>query len=141
MGKITFIDLAGSESLNEIGVDLQRYKEGMQINESLICLGGLIRQAALNTKPNYDLHLLTQLMQDALGDNSKTLLIACISPSKYDIAQTRQTLDYAMTTGSIKNKSTTVGLEIVIKKEEKQRVIEEKKRVIEEKQRLRREME
>jgi hypothetical protein len=39
-----------------------------------------------------------------------------------------------MTTGSIKNKSTTVGLEIVIKKEEKQRVIEEK-------QRLRREME
>jgi hypothetical protein len=46
-----------------------------------------------------------------------------------------------MTTGSIKNKSTTVGLEIVIKKEEKQRVIEEKKRVIEEKQRLRREME
>ncbi len=134
MGKITFIDLAGSESLNEIGVDLQRYKEGMQINESLICLGSLIRQAALNTKPNYDLHLLTQLMQDALGDNSKTLLIACISPSKYDIAQTRQTLDYAMTTGSIKNKSTTVGLESVIKKEEKQRVIEEK-------QRLRREME
>jgi hypothetical protein len=59
MGKITFIDLAGSESLNEIGVDLQRYKEGMQINESLICLGSLIRQAALNTKPNYDLHLLT----------------------------------------------------------------------------------
>ena len=134
MGKITFIDLAGSESLNEIGVDLQRYKEGMQINESLICLGSLIRQAALNTKPNYDLHLLTQLMQDALGDNSKTLLIACISPSKYNIAQTRQTLDYAMTTGSIKNKSTTVGLESVIKKEEKQRVIEEK-------QRLRREME
>ena len=119
MGKITFIDLAGSESLNEIGVDLQRYKEGMQINESLICLGSLIRKATLNTKPNYDLHLLTQLMQDALGDNSKTLLIACISPSKYDIAQTRQTLDYAMTTGTIKNKSTTVGLELVIKKEEK----------------------
>jgi hypothetical protein len=38
MGKLTFIDLAGSESLNEIGVDLQRYNEGMQINESLICL-------------------------------------------------------------------------------------------------------
>ena len=43
MGKITFIDLAGSESLNEIGVDPQRFFEGMQINESLICLGRIIK--------------------------------------------------------------------------------------------------
>ena len=42
MGKITFIDLAGSESLNEIGVDPQRFFEGMQINDSLICLGRVI---------------------------------------------------------------------------------------------------
>jgi hypothetical protein len=52
MGKLTFIDLAGSESLNEIGVDLQRYNEGMQINESLICLSWFIRQATFK-KPNY----------------------------------------------------------------------------------------
>ena len=43
MGKITFIDLAGSESLNEIGVDQQRFFEGMQINDSLICLGRVIK--------------------------------------------------------------------------------------------------
>ena len=89
MGKITFIDLAGSESLNEIGVDPQRYFEGMQINDSLICLGLAIKQVASNVAPAYDLHLLTELMQDSLGGNSKTLMIACISPSIYDIAQTR----------------------------------------------------
>ncbi len=59
IGKLTFIDLAGSESLNEIGVDLNRYKEGIQINEGLICLCQLIRQAALDKKPDYDLHPLT----------------------------------------------------------------------------------
>ena len=44
IGKITFIDLAGSESLSQIGVDPKRFDEGMQINESLSCLGLLIRQ-------------------------------------------------------------------------------------------------
>ena len=61
----------------------------MQINESLICLGHLIRQVAKKVTPSYDLHLLTELMQDSLGGDSKTLMIACISPSIYDIAQTR----------------------------------------------------
>ena len=62
MGKITYIDLAGSESLNEIGVDPVRYKEGIQINESLICMGRAIKQAASNVNPAFDLHPLTELM-------------------------------------------------------------------------------
>ena len=87
VGKIIFIDLAGSESLSEIGVDLQRYNEGMQINDSLICLGRLIRQISCKIpNPAFDLHPLTELMQDSLGGKSKTLMIACISPSEYDIA-------------------------------------------------------
>ena len=72
IGKIIFIDLAGSESLSEIGVDPKRYKEGMQINESLIILGQLIKQVACEVTPAYDLHPLTELMQDSLGGNSKT---------------------------------------------------------------------
>ena len=76
--------------------------EGMQINESLISLGQLIRQVACKVPPTYDLHLLIELMQDSLGGNSKTLMIACISPSIYDIAETRKTLDFALTTGTIK---------------------------------------
>ena len=130
MGKIIFIDLAGSESLNEIGVDPQRYHEGMQINDSLICLGRLIRQAACFVSPAYELHPLTELMQDSLGGNSKTLMIACISPSIYDIAQTRKTLDYALMTGTIQNKPSTVGLKSFISKEEEQRLIDEKQRTI-----------
>ena len=89
VGKIIFIDLAGSESLSEIGVDPKRYKEGMQINESLICLGHLIRQVACKVTPAFNLHPLTELMQDSMGGNSKASMIACISPSEYDLAQTR----------------------------------------------------
>ena len=69
MGKISFVDLAGSESFNEIGFDPHRYLEGMHNNESLICLGLVIRQVVCKVKPAYDLHLLTELMQDSLGGN------------------------------------------------------------------------
>jgi hypothetical protein len=41
----------------------------MQINDSLICLGRLIKQAAYKKNPAYDLHLLTELIQDSLGEN------------------------------------------------------------------------
>ena len=127
IGKITFIDLAGSESLSEIGVDPTRYQEGMQINESLICLNHAIRQTAEKVTPAFDMHPLTELMQDSLGSESKTLMIACISPSIYDLAQTRQTLDYAMATGTIESKPTSVGLQLFITNitdEEEQRKIE-----------------
>ena len=91
----------------------------MQINDSLLCLGRIIRQVACNVIPTYDLHPLTELMQDSLGGNSKTLMIACISPSEYDIAQTRKTLDYALMTGTIKKKPTSFAIDqsFVIKEE------------------------
>lgn len=130
-GKIIFIDLAGSESLSEIGVDPKRYQEGMQINESFIVLGQVIRQVAYKVTPAYELHPLTELMQDSLGSNSKTLMIACISPSIYDIAQTRQTLDFALTTGTITNKPTSLGLtQSFINNEEKWMLEEEIKQWI-----------
>ena len=86
MGKLTFIDLAGSESLAYIGVCPNRFFEGMQINEGLKCLGRVIKQVSCNVKVSYDLHPLTKLMQDSLGGYSKTIMIANIAPSKYDIA-------------------------------------------------------
>ena len=86
MGKLTFIDLAGSESLAYIGVDPNRFFEGMQINEGLNCLGRVIKQISCNVEVSYELHPLTKLMQDSLGGNSKTIMIANIAPSKYDIA-------------------------------------------------------
>jgi hypothetical protein len=59
IGKIIFIDLAGSESLSEIGVNPRRYMEGMQINESIIILSQVIRQVAKFRTAAYDLHPLT----------------------------------------------------------------------------------
>ena len=84
--------MAGNESLAEIGVDCNRFFEGMQINESLKCLGIVIKQVSCNVAVSYDLHVLTKLMQDSLGGNSKTMMITNIAPSRHDIAQTRETL-------------------------------------------------
>ena len=96
--------MAGCESLAEIGVNLNRYLEGMQINDSLKCLGTVIKQVSCGgVAVSYDLHVLTKLMQDSLGGNSKTIMIANIAPSKHDIAQTRETLEYAIQTNTITN--------------------------------------
>ena len=61
------------------------YNEGMAINQSLHCLGRAIKQSAADVAINFDLHPLTKLMQDSLGDKSKTVMIACIGPSVYNI--------------------------------------------------------
>ena len=62
IGKLTWIDLAGSESLAEIGVDRSRFFEGMHINDSLKCLGMVIKQVSCNVAVSYNLHVLTKLM-------------------------------------------------------------------------------
>ena len=111
IGKLTWIDLAGCESLAEIGVNHNRFFEGMQINESLKCLGVAIKQISCKVAVSYDLHVLTKLMQDSLGGNSKTIMIANIAPSKHDIAQTRETLEYAVKTGTITNKPSNISAE------------------------------
>ena len=116
VGKLTFIDLAGAESLAEIGVNPNRYVEGMQINESLKNLGRVINQASRKVKVSFDLHVLTQFMQDSLGGNSRTVMIANIAPSKHDLALTRQTLEYAVQAGTIINKPTNMSAESKLSK-------------------------
>jgi hypothetical protein len=71
----------------------------------------IIKQASLGIEVSYNLHNLTKLMQNSLIGESKTIMIANISPTKYNIAQTRETLDYAMKTGAITNRSSNEGLE------------------------------
>lgn len=104
VGKLSFIDLAGSESLVAIGNDKRVYEEGLSINESLQCLGFVIRQLAAGKpkeKVNYGAHVLTMAMRDSLGGNAKTLMIVNISPSIYNLTQTRETLEFAKQTGMI----------------------------------------
>ena len=108
VGKLSFIDLAGSESLVKIGNNRKVYEEGLSINESLQCLGFVIRELAKG-KPkervNYNVHVLTMAMRDSLGGNAKTLMIVNISPSIYNLTQTRSSLEFAKQTGKIENKA------------------------------------
>ena len=88
--------MAGSEVLARIGLDRMLYNEGIAINESLHCLGRAIKQSGEGVPINFDLHPLTKLMQDSLGVKSKTVMIACIGPSVYNIPESISTLNYAV---------------------------------------------
>lgn len=106
--KFNFVDLAGSERLKRTGATGDRAKEGISINSGLLSLGNVI--SALGDKNKRALHVpyrdskLTRLLQDSLGGNSRTLMIACISPSDRDFIETLGTLRYANRAKNIRNK-------------------------------------
>ncbi|XP_055899663.1 kinesin-like protein KIF21A isoform X3 [Biomphalaria glabrata] len=106
--KFHFVDLAGSERLKRTGATGDRAKEGISINCGLLALGNVI--SALGDKTKKGCHVpyrdskLTRLLQDSLGGNSRTLMIACISPSDRDFMETLNTLKYANRARNIKNK-------------------------------------
>ena len=81
-------------------------KEATQINLSLSALGNVIN-ALVEGKTNhipYRDSKLTRLLQDSLGGNTKTVMIACISPADYNFEETVTTLRYASRAKNIKNK-------------------------------------
>jgi kinesin family protein 4/21/27 len=110
VGKFHFVDLAGSERLKRTGATGRRAKEGICINRGLLALGNVI--SALGDKEKRGCHVpyrdskLTRLLQDSLGGNSRTLMIACVSPSDRDFMETLNTLRYANRARNIKNKVT-----------------------------------
>ncbi|KAM7397134.1 hypothetical protein PAMP_020131 [Pampus punctatissimus] len=106
--KFHFVDLAGSERLKRTGATGDRAKEGISINCGLLALGNVI--SALGDRSKRSSHVpyrdskLTRLLQDSLGGNSHTVMIACISPSDRDFMETLNTLKYANRARNIKNK-------------------------------------
>lgn len=82
-------------------------KEGISINSGLLALGNVI--SALGDDSRKTSHVpyrdskLTRLLQDSLGGNSQTLMLACISPSEVDFIETLSTLKYANRARNIKN--------------------------------------
>uniref|UniRef100_A0A667YXA4 Kinesin family member 21A n=1 Tax=Myripristis murdjan TaxID=586833 RepID=A0A667YXA4_9TELE len=106
--KFHFVDLAGSERLKRTGATGDRAKEGISINCGLLALGNVI--SALGDRCKRASHVpyrdskLTRLLQDSLGGNSQTVMIACISPSDRDFMETLNTLKYANRARNIKNK-------------------------------------
>lgn len=116
VSRISLVDLAGSERANSTGATGVRLKEGAQINKSLTTLGKVISALASagsssgpGKKKKADDHIpyrdsvLTWLLKDSLGGNSKTAMIAAISPADYD--ETLSTLRYADQAKKIKNKA------------------------------------
>lgn len=103
--KLNLVDLAGSERQSKTHAKGDRLKEANSINLSLSALGNVI--AALTSKKNahvpYRDSKLTRLLQDSLGGNTKTLMMAAVSPVDQSYEETLSTLKYAARASKIKN--------------------------------------
>lgn len=104
-GKLNLVDLAGSERQKKTGAEGDRLKEAIKINMSLSSLGNVINALVEGGQhiPYRDSKL-TMLLQDSLGGNTKTLMIAVISPADYNYDESLSTLRYASRAKFIQNK-------------------------------------
>ena len=116
VSRFHFVDLAGSERLKRTGAKGRRAKEGIAINQGLSFLGDVISKLgdtsakAVRERASGNFHIpyrnskLTRILQDSLGGNSRTLMIACVSPADDSFDETKSTLVYANRARNIKNK-------------------------------------
>uniref|UniRef100_A0A4W2H1M4 Kinesin-like protein KIF17 n=1 Tax=Bos indicus x Bos taurus TaxID=30522 RepID=A0A4W2H1M4_BOBOX len=105
-GKLNLVDLAGSERQSKTGATGERLKEATKINLSLSALGNVI-SALVDGRCRhipYRDSKLTRLLQDSLGGNTKTLMVACLSPANDNYDETLSTLRYANRAKNIRNK-------------------------------------
>ncbi|XP_077929831.1 kinesin-like protein KIF17 isoform X1 [Halichoerus grypus] len=105
-GKLNLVDLAGSERQSKTGATGERLKEATKINLSLSALGNVISALVDGRCKHipYRDSKLTRLLQDSLGGNTKTLMVACLSPADNNYDETLSTLRYASRAKNIKNK-------------------------------------
>ena len=106
VGKLNLVDLAGSERQAKTGAVGERLKEATKINLSLSALGNVI-SALVDGKSihvPYRDSKLTRLLQDSLGGNARTVMVANIGPANYNYDETITTLRYANRAKNIKNK-------------------------------------
>ncbi|XP_076285270.1 kinesin-like protein 68D [Lasioglossum baleicum] len=106
VGRLNLVDLAGSERQSKTGACGERLKEASKINLSLSALGNVISALVdgKTTHVPYRDSKLTRLLQDSLGGNSKTIMVANIGPASYNYDETLTTLRYANRAKNIKNK-------------------------------------
>ncbi|KAJ6808003.1 kinesin-like protein KIN-4C [Iris pallida] len=111
VAKLHLVDLAGSERAKRTGADGLRLKEGIHINRGLLALGNVISALGDEKKRKEGGHVpyrdskLTRVLEDSLGGNSKTVMIACISPADTNAEETINTLKYANRARNIQNKA------------------------------------
>ncbi|KAG9256080.1 kinesin motor domain-containing protein [Emericellopsis atlantica] len=105
-GKLNLVDLAGSENIQRSGAENKHAAEAGLINKSLLTLGRVIN-ALVDRNPRshipYRESKLTRLLQDSLGGQTKTCIIATISPTKSSLEETMSTLDYTFRAKNIRN--------------------------------------
>ncbi|XP_067850188.1 kinesin-like protein KIF18A isoform X2 [Heptranchias perlo] len=107
IAKMCLVDLAGSERISAMNMKVARFREGANINRSLLALGNVIN--ALTDPKRKTQHIpyrnskLTRLLKDSLGGNCQTIMIAAISPSSLSYDDTHNTLKYANRAKDIKS--------------------------------------
>ena len=105
--KFHFVDLAGSERIKKTGASGSIMREGININRGLLVLGNVI--SALTEISSKSVHVpyreskLTRILQDSLGGNSLTGMIACVSPAESNYEESLNTIKYANRARNIQN--------------------------------------
>ncbi|XP_020708303.2 kinesin-like protein KIF14 isoform X2 [Athalia rosae] len=108
--KINLVDLAGSERLSQICASGDRLREGVSINKSLLTLGKVIASLSENTNNvkrsfvPYRESVLTWLLRESLGGNSRTAMLGTVSPANIHLEETLATLRYACQARAIVNR-------------------------------------
>jgi|UniRef100_A0A7S4FYE6 kinesin family protein 1 len=102
--RANLVDLAGSEKISKSKVEGANLKEAIGINQSLTCLGRVIDHL-VDGKPHipYRDSVLTTLLADSLGGNSRTTMLAALSPAAINYDETVSTLRYASRARKIVN--------------------------------------
>ncbi|GME23015.1 Kinesin family protein [Neofusicoccum parvum] len=104
--KLHFVDLAGSERLKNTGAQGERAREGISINAGLASLGKVISQLSQRSGSHvsYRDSKLTRLLQDSLGGNAITYMVACVNPAEFHLSETLNTVQYAQRARAIQSK-------------------------------------
>ncbi|QDS74214.1 hypothetical protein FKW77_002418 [Venturia effusa] len=105
--KLHFVDLAGSERMKNTGAQGERAKEGISINAGLASLGKVISQLSsrqAGSHVSYRDSRLTRLLQDSLGGNAITYMVACVNPAEFHLSETLNTVQYAQRARAIQSK-------------------------------------
>ena len=116
--KFHFVDLAGSERLKRTAAQGERVKEGISINSGLHALGNVISALGDPARARQTTHIpyrdskLTRLLQDSLGGNAHTMMVACVSPTELNVSETVSTVKYANRARNIKNSASINEVEV-----------------------------
>lgn len=105
--RFSFVDLAGSERLGRTEAVGKSMKEGININKGLLALGNVISALTDDTGKvtfiPYRVSKLTRILRNSLGGNSRTWMIACVSPVLADLDESLNTIKYATRARKIAN--------------------------------------